>query len=169
MQAMWLIFRLTGADGMDRVTAETTTAATRSWHAGDKDAADAADLFHGDDEQGEAKGAQKTADQAPRQAVSLDVGAVDTDDADGDDDHGTYLGDREGFMEDEVRQDHDQDGTAVAHEGGQADANLLIRFIEEEPVPGQEEARQDQPAQGGPGHVAQATPFMAGRRQEKQE
>ena len=36
MQAMWLIFRLTGADGMDRVTAETTTAATRSWHAGDR-------------------------------------------------------------------------------------------------------------------------------------
>lgn len=72
-------------------------------------------------------------------------------------------------MEDEVRQDHDQDGPAVAHEGCQADADMLVGLVEEEPVPGQEEARQDQPDQGRAGRAAQAAPFAAGRRQDEQE
>ena len=134
-----------------------------------QDTADAADLFHGNDQQGEADGAKETADQASRQAVGLVCGAVDAEDADRDDDHGAYFGDREGLMEDEVRQDHDQDGPAVAHEGCQADADMLVGLVEEEPVPGQEEARQDQPDQGRAGRAAQAAPFAAGRRQDEQE
>lgn len=134
-----------------------------------QDTADAADLFHGNDQQGEADGAQETADQAPRQAVGLNVGAIDAEDADRNDDHGAYFRDRKGLMEDEVRQDHNQDGPAVAHEGCQADADMLVGFVEEEPVPGQEEARQDQPDQGRAGRAAQAAPFAAGRRQDEQE
>ena len=36
MQAMWVVSRLTGAVGMDKVTAATTSDATRSWQAGER-------------------------------------------------------------------------------------------------------------------------------------